>query len=128
MIVGLGIDVTSIERQRAALERFGERLWQRILTENEQADLAHRSDRALALAGRFAAKEAAAKALGGQPDVWWQHIEIRANARGAPELAFRGPACAHAERLGVNRIWVSITHDAGVAAAVVVLEGNSETS
>jgi holo-[acyl-carrier protein] synthase len=123
MIVGLGIDVTSIERQRAALARFGERLWQRILTEHEQTDLANRPDRALALAGRFAAKEAAAKALGGQPDVWWHDVEIRPNARGAPELAFRGAASAHADRLGVSRIWLSITHDAGVAAAVVVLEG-----
>lgn len=120
--------MTSIERQRAALARFGERFWPRILTENEQADLAQRSDRALALTGRFAAKEAAAKALGGQPDVWWQHVEIRANLRGAPELALRGPACAHAERLGVRRIWVSITHDAGVGAAVVVLEGESFTA
>lgn len=122
MIVGLGIDVTSIERQRAALARFGDRLWQRILTENERTDLAHRPDRALALAGRFAAKEAAAKALGGQPDVWWHHVEIRSAARGAPELAFLGPARVHADRLGAKRVWVSITHDAGVAAAVVVLD------
>ena len=123
MIIGLGIDVTSIERQRAALERFGDRLWQRILTENERADLAQRPDRALALAGRFAAKEAAAKALGGQPDVWWHDIEVRVTARGAPELAFLGTARVHAERLRVRRVLLSITHDAGVAAAVVVLEG-----
>ena len=124
MIVGLGIDVASIERQRTALERFGDRLWQRILTENERADLSSRPDRALALAGRFAAKEAAAKALGGQPDVWWHDVEIRPDARGAPQLTFLGPARAHAERLGVRRVFVSITHDAGVAAAVVVLESD----
>ena len=122
MIVGLGIDVTSIERQRTALERFGDRIWQRILTEGERADLATRPDRALALAGRFAAKEAAAKALGGQPDVWWQEVEIRSGARGAPQLTFLGAAREHAKRLGVSRISLSITHDAGVAAAVVVLE------
>jgi len=124
MIIGLGIDVSSIARQRAALERFGERLWQRILTEGERADLGLRPDRALALAGRFAAKEAAAKALGGQPDVWWHDVEIRPDSRGAPRLTFLGPARAHAERLGVRRTFVSITHDAGVAAAVVVLEGD----
>jgi holo-[acyl-carrier protein] synthase len=124
MIVGLGIDVSSVARQRAALERFGDRLWQRILTEGERADLSGRPDRALALAGRFAAKEAAAKALGGQPDVWWHDVEIRPNARGAPELAFWGPARVHAERLGVRRSFVSISHDAGVAAAVVVLESD----
>ncbi len=122
MIVGLGIDVAAIERQRSALERFGERFWQRILTENERADLSRRPDRAVALAGRFAAKEAATKALGGPPDVGWHDIEIRPDARGAPELVFLGPALAHATRLGVQRILVSITHDAGVAAAVVVLE------
>jgi len=124
MIVGLGIDVASIERQRHALERFGDRLWQRILTENERADLSARPDRALALAGRFAAKEAAAKALGGQPDVWWHDVEIRVGSSGAPELIFRGRAVAHAERLGVRRSFVSLSHDAGVAAAVVVLEGD----
>ncbi|HYQ29212.1 MAG TPA: holo-ACP synthase, partial [Polyangiaceae bacterium] len=99
MIVGLGIDVSSIARQRAALSRFGDRLWQRILTENEREDLSSRPDRALALAGRFAAKEAAAKALGGQLDVWWHDVEIRPDARGAPQLTFLGPARAHAERL-----------------------------
>jgi holo-[acyl-carrier protein] synthase len=123
MILGLGIDVAGLERIRAALERFGDRFWQRILTANEQADLAHRPDRVLALAGRFAAKEAAAKALGGQPDVWWHDVEIRPDARGAPQLQFLGAGREHAERLGVRRIWVSITHDAGVAAAVVVLDG-----
>ncbi len=122
MILGLGIDVAGLERIRAALERFGDRFWQRILTANEQADLANRPDRALALAGRFAAKEAAAKALGGQPDVWWHDVEIRPDARGAPQLQFLGPGREHAKRLGVRRFWVSITHDAGVAAAVVVLD------
>jgi holo-[acyl-carrier protein] synthase len=122
MVVGLGIDVASVERIRVALSRFGDRFWQRILTQNEQADLATRPDRALALAGRFAAKEAAAKALGGQPDVWWHDVEIRPDPRGAPRLEFLGPGRVHAERLGVRRILVSITHDAGVAAAVVVLD------
>ena len=123
MLVGLGIDVASLERIKLALARFGDRFWERILTQNERADLANRPDRAVALAGRFAAKEAAAKALGGQPDVWWHEIEIRPDARGAPQLEFLGAARAHAERLGVRRILVSITHDAGVAAAVVALDG-----
>ena len=122
MIVGLGIDVANIERLRTALDRFGERFWQRILTEAERAELSSRPDPALALAGRFAAKEAAAKALGGQPDVWWHDIEVLPNARGGPELRFLGAALPHVERLGVSRVFVSITHDAGVAAAVVVLE------
>src|SRR5947207_14292651 len=124
MIVGLGIDVASVALQKSALSRFGDRLWQRILTENERAELSGRPDRAEALAGRFAAKEAAAKALGGQPDVWWTDVEIRTGARGAPQLVFHGPAIAHANRLRVRRSFISITHDAGVAAAVVVLESD----
>src|SRR6478609_1218350 len=124
MIVGLGIDVSSVARQQTALARFGDRLWQRILTENERADLSNRPDRALALAGRFAAKEAAAKALGGQPDVWWHDVEIRSSARGAPQRVFHGTAIAHAERLGGRRTFVSITHAAGVAAAVVIIESD----
>lgn len=123
MLLGLGIDVASIERVRASLERFGDRFWHRILTVNERADLANRADRASALAGRFAAKEAGAKALGGPPDVLWHTIEVCSDARGAPQLEFLGAARAHAERLGVRRILISITHDAGVAAAVVALEG-----
>jgi holo-[acyl-carrier protein] synthase len=123
MIVGLGIDVASIDRIARSLERFGERLWQRILTERERDDLApRRGDRAAALAGRFAAKEALSKALGGPRDVWWQNVEVRRGPLGAPELWLLGPARAHADRLGVTRQLVSITHDAGVAAAVVVLE------
>jgi holo-[acyl-carrier protein] synthase len=123
MVVGLGIDVASVERVRRALERFGERFWQRILTEREQRELASRPDRATALAGRFAAKEAAAKALGGPKDVWWHDVEVRSGSAGAPQLSFGRTAQSHADRLGARRAFVSITHDAGVAAAVVVLEG-----
>lgn len=122
MIVGLGIDVASVERVARALERFGDRIWERVLTPAERAELAPRSDRALALAGRFAAKEAFAKALGAPRDVWWQSVEVRHGALGAPSLVLSGPAEQHAARLGVARSWLSITHDAGVAAAVVVLE------
>jgi holo-[acyl-carrier protein] synthase len=120
----LGIDVASVARVRASLERFGDRFWQRILTENERADLQNRADRATFLAGRFAAKEAGAKALGGPSDVLWHTVEVRSDARGAPKLEYLGPARAHADRLGVRRILVSITHDAGVAAAVVALDGD----
>src|SRR5262245_1786400 len=124
MVVGLGIDVTSVARVERALERFGERLWVRILTPRERRELAERSaDRAVALAGRFAAKEALSKALGGPRDVWWQDVEIRRGPLGAPSLHLLGAAVAHAERLGVVSSLVSITHDAGVAAAIVILQG-----
>jgi holo-[acyl-carrier protein] synthase len=123
VIVGLGIDVAEVARFARALERHGERFWDRILTPAERSELAgRRADRAVALAGRFAAKEAFSKALGAPQDVWWQDVSITRRG-GAPELVLGGKALPHAHRLGVTRSHVSITHDAGVAAAVVVLEG-----
>jgi holo-[acyl-carrier protein] synthase len=125
MVVGLGIDVASLERLERSLARFGDRIWRRVLTEREQSELAHRrGDRVQAFAGRFAAKEAAVKALGGPRDVGFHDLEIRRSESGAPELHLLGAAVAHAGRLGVSRSLVSISHDAGVACAVVVLEGN----
>jgi holo-[acyl-carrier protein] synthase len=121
MVVGLGIDVASIERVARALDRFGDRLWQRVLTESECRDgLSAR--RAEFFAGRFAAKEAAFKALGGPPGVGFRDLQVRRAARGRPELDLLGEARAHADRLGVRRSLLSLSHDAGVAAAVVVLE------
>jgi holo-[acyl-carrier protein] synthase len=122
MIVGLGIDVASVARMAQSLDRFGERMWERVLTPHERADLAKRQDRAIALAGRFAAKEAASKALGGPKDVWWQDVEVRKDERGAPTLHFYRKALPYLERFGEVRTHLSITHDAGVAAAVVILE------
>lgn len=128
MIIGLGIDVCSIERVGASLQRFGDRFWQRILTESEQTQLAARVDRATALAGRFAAKEAAIKALAGAPGVGWHHLEVRGGGRQPPELLLHGPARRLAADRGIEHVHVSITHDAGVAAAVVILERTSEAT
>jgi holo-[acyl-carrier protein] synthase len=123
MVVGLGIDIASVERMSRALERFGDRFWERILTPEERRELAdRRADRATALAGRFAAKEAFSKAVGAPKDVWFQDVAIRRSASGAPEIVATGPALPYLERLKVRRMLVSISHDAGAAAAVVVLE------
>lgn len=121
MIVGLGIDVCSIDRMRRALERHGDRFYDRICTAAERADLAGR-DSATSLAGRFAVKEAFAKALDGAKGVGWHEVEVRRSASGRPILALTGNAIAMAERFGADTWHVSITHDAGVAVAVVVLE------
>jgi holo-[acyl-carrier protein] synthase len=122
MIVGLGLDVCSIERMRRALERHGDRFFSRICSPDERADLAQTSDRAMTLAGRFAAKEAFAKALDGAPGVGWHECEIRRGETGRPQMSLTGRARTLALEAGAVRWHVTITHDAGIAAAVVILE------
>lgn len=124
MILGLGLDVCSVERMEEALSRHGDRFWKRILTEREQALLGERVDRATALAGRFASKEAIVKAMSGAPGVGWHDLEVLGGMKEPPVMHVHGPAKALAERMGVEKIFLSITHDAGVAAAVVILEGS----
>jgi holo-[acyl-carrier protein] synthase len=121
MIVGLGIDVCSIERMRRALERHGDRFFARICTEAERGDLTER-DSATTLAGRFAVKEAFAKALDGARGVGWHEVEVRRAPSGRPVLELKGNAMAMVESFGADSWHVSITHDAGVAVAVVILE------
>jgi holo-[acyl-carrier protein] synthase len=121
MIVGLGMDVCSIERMRRALERHGDRFFARICTENERADLTGR-DAATALSGRFAVKEAFAKALDGAPGVGWHEVEVRRGKSGRPTLELRGNALAMVQGVGADKWHVTITHDGGIAAAVVILE------
>ncbi|MBX3229383.1 MAG: holo-ACP synthase [Labilithrix sp.] len=122
MIVGLGIDVCSIDRMRKALERHGDRFFARICTEEERADLAGR-DVATSLAGRFAVKEAFAKALDGARGVGWHEVQVRRAPSGRPTLELSGNAVTKMKEFGAESWHVSITHDAGVAVAVVVLEG-----
>jgi holo-[acyl-carrier protein] synthase len=121
VIVGLGIDVCSIDRMRRALERHGDRFFARICTPAERDDLAGR-EAGTALAGRFAVKEAFAKALDGARGVGWHEVQVRRSSSGRPTLQLSGNAIAAAERFGADTWHVSITHDAGVAVAVVVLE------
>jgi holo-[acyl-carrier protein] synthase len=125
MILGIGLDVCSVQRMEDALGRHGDRFWTRILTEREQALLGARVDRATALAGRFAAKEAIVKAMAGAPGVSWHHLEVLGGSKEPPVMHVHGPAKELAARMGVEKIFVTITHDAGVAAAVVILEGSA---
>ncbi len=122
MIIGVGIDVCSIERMRKALDRHGDRFFSRICSEEERRDLAGR-DVATALAGRFAVKEAFAKSLDGAPGVGWHDVEVRRSGSGRPRLELHAAALALARTAGAERWYVTITHDAGIAAAVVILEG-----
>ncbi|MDO5484260.1 MAG: holo-[acyl-carrier-protein] synthase [Desulfovibrionaceae bacterium] len=122
MIIGLGIDVTEVARVAASHERFGRRFLERILTENELAALPGRPD--TWLAGRFAAKEAAVKALGTgfSQGIGPTQIEISRNALGEPQLRFLGAALVRARALGVRQSRLSISHERLVAVAVAILE------
>jgi holo-[acyl-carrier protein] synthase len=126
MILGVGIDVCSIDRMEVSLRKWGDRLWTRVLSPGERQTLAHRLDRATALAGRFAAKEAIVKALAGAPGVGWHDLEVLGGGRKPPVAMLHGPARELADQMGVRSVHLSITHDAGVAAAVAILEGNAE--
>lgn len=125
MIVGIGIDVAEIARIAAVLDRHGERFLRRVLTEGERAYcLRHRAP-AAHVAGRFAAKEAALKALGTglSSGIGWRDVEVVRRPGGAPALALHGRAGEIAKGRGVRRTHLSLTHDRGIAAAVVILEG-----
>ena len=115
MIVGVGIDVVDVARFGEALRRTP-RLRERLFTEAER-DLPPAS-----LAARFAAKEAVAKALGAPVGLRWVDVTVRRGPDGAPSLAVSGTVAARGEELGVTRYHVSLSHDAGIASAVVVAE------
>lgn len=122
MLVGLGIDLADIGRMERALQRHGERFASRIFSPAELAVCPGLTP-AFA-AGRWAAKEAAVKALGCgfSQGIGPSHIEILPTATGKPEMRFAGPALERARQLGVHGIHLSITHERTTAAAVVVLE------
>jgi holo-[acyl-carrier protein] synthase len=115
-IIGVGIDVVDIERFGQSLARTPH-LAERLFTPLER-------ERALAsLAARFAAKEALAKALGAPGNLSWQDAEVVTEESGRPRLELRGTVLARADELGVASVHLSLSHDAGIASAVVVLEG-----
>jgi holo-[acyl-carrier protein] synthase len=116
VIVGLGIDVVDVDRFEETLLRTPG-LRTRLFTEAER-------ERPIAsLAARFAAKEALAKALGAPVGLHWQDAEVVTDGDGRPWLTVRGTVAKQTERLGVTSIHLSLSHDAGIASAVVVLEG-----
>jgi holo-[acyl-carrier protein] synthase len=114
-VLGVGIDVVDIDRFGEALERTPS-LRVRLFTEQE------RNRPLTSLAARFAAKEALAKALGAPTGMGWLDAEIVNEASGDPRFDIRGSVLARANDLGVEAVHVSLSHDAGIASAVVVLE------
>ena len=126
MIVGLGLDVAELSRIERAWRRHGARFTGRILTPAETGAMPPHP--APWLAARFAAKEAASKALGTgfSQGITFRDIEIHSLASGQPTLVLHGEALKKARSLGVERMHVSLTHGREVAAAVVVLESETE--
>ncbi|HEX6876755.1 MAG TPA: holo-ACP synthase [Nocardioidaceae bacterium] len=115
MILGVGIDVVDVGRFEQALERTPS-LLERLFTEQER-------DRPLAsLAARFAAKEALAKALGAPTGMAWHDAEVVNEASGNPQFEIRGSVLSRANDLGAKTVHVSLSHDAGIASAFVILE------
>ena len=128
-IVGLGIDATDIPRVAALVERYGDRFLRRVFTDGEIAYCTRRRNPVPHFAGRFAAKEAAMKALGtGQTrDVLWKDIEV-VRQDGPPQLRFHGGAARRAAEMRVEKALVTITHSDALAIAQVMLLAPEGTS
>ena|SRR5258706_529765 len=121
-IIGVGLDATEIERVADMIERYGERFVKRVFTAGEIAYCQARRDFASSYAARFAAKEAAMKALGTghTRGVYWTTIEI-VRRQGPPQMAFHGGAAARCASMGATRVLVTLTHSRELAIAQVML-------
>ena len=116
-VVGVGIDVVDVARFGESLDRTPG-LRERLFTPDE-------ARRGMAsLAARFAAKEALAKALGAPGNLAWHDAEVVTEDSGRPRLDVRGTVAARCTELGVGHLHLSLSHDAGIASAVVVLESS----
>jgi holo-[acyl-carrier protein] synthase len=124
LIVGLGVDIAEVQRVRAAIDRRGQTFLRRVFTPAEIAYCEKHRNKYERYAGRFAAKEAAMKALGTgwRRGVRWQDIEVVREPSGKPSLALRGIAGQIAKRLGVKNISMTITHTTEQALAQVIFE------
>jgi len=125
MIVGTGIDIAEVPRVGQSIERFGERFLRRVFTEEEIRYCDSKANRVERYAARFAAKEAAMKALGTgwNRGVRWRDIEVLRQPGRRPTIRFHGVAAEFAERLGTKNIALSISHTPEHAIANVILEG-----
>jgi holo-[acyl-carrier protein] synthase len=124
VIVGTGIDIAEVPRLAEAIRRFGQRFIGRIFTEGEIRYCESKANRVERYAARFAAKEAAMKALGTgwNHGIRWRDLEVRRQPGGRPTLAFHGKAAEFAATMGVTNVALSLTHTAEEAMAQVILE------
>jgi holo-[acyl-carrier protein] synthase len=127
-IIGLGLDATDIERIADTLERYGDRFLRRIFTDGEVAYCTRRREPAIHLAGRFASKEAAMKALGTghSQGVLWRDVEVIRRG-GPPQLQFHGGAARRFQAMGGRSSLLTITHSDKLALAQVLILGDLVT-
>jgi holo-[acyl-carrier protein] synthase len=124
LIVGLGLDIAEIDRIEKAIVRHGQAFINRLFTRGEMEYCERFQNRYERYAARFAAKEAAMKALGTgwRHGIRWRDIEVAREASGKPTLRLEGVAREFADRLGVRNITLSITHSGNLAVAQVIFE------
>jgi len=125
VILGIGLDIVETAQLRRLLADQGDRFADRVFTPAERAACEGRIDHEQALAARFAAKEACLKALGTgvSAGLSFLQVEVAAAEGGRPTLTLSGAAAARAREQGVRHVHVSLSHQPGVAAAAVILEG-----
>lgn len=126
-IIAHGIDLVDCERIEKMLERHEDRFLERVFTPNEQAYSAKSKNRVERLAGRFAAKEAVLKliGMGWREKIAWTDVEVVNNPLGQPEVNLSGQVRDIAERMGIERVSLSITHAANLAIASAVALGHT---
>jgi holo-[acyl-carrier protein] synthase len=124
MIVAIGIDIVEIERMKEVFARRGERFRNRVFTEAEIDYCEGRASRLESYAARFAAKEAAMKALGTgwSEGVGWREIEVARAGTGAPTIQLHGRALERMSEIGARKAHLSLTHSRDIAMAQVILE------
>ncbi len=124
MIVGTGIDIAEVPRIKASISRFGDRFLRRIFTEAEIRYCDSKANRVERYAARFAAKEAAMKAIGTgwNYGVTWRDVEVCRQPGGRPTIAFHGKAAEFAAKLGEVHVALSLSHTKEYAIAQVILE------
>lgn len=125
MILGTGIDIAEVPRIGQSIERFGERFLQRIFTVAEIRYCESKANRVERFAARFAAKEAAMKAIGTgmRGGVRWQDFEVGRELGGRPTMLLHGKAAQVAQLMGTKRTHLSMSHTESYAVAYVILEG-----
>lgn len=126
MILGLGIDLEEVDRIGESIAKFEDRFLDRVFTQREIEFCQGKANSRERFAARFAAKEAAFKALQAswEEGMSWKDFEVIAQPGGAPRMELHGGALTMAEAKGVRKVWISFSHTKTHVSAVVILEGD----